>query len=382
MNPYFERQEFERRCERALALMRAKGLAALFITSEHNLYYLTGHRAFCPWDSTTRPTALILPATGQPILISHAVWQGAAQRDALLPEVRGYTELTGIPIVLLTEALRELNLTHARIGVELGHEQRLGMPPADFDALRDALPNVEWLDAAGILWRLRLLKSPAEIACLRRAGAINSAAFDAAYSQLTPGMTQEEVVHRLQAAICAGGAEVGFVSATFDPATYQALSCLPSAQPLHAGDLIFTDMGSVYRGYWSDFSRAASLGQPAGPIQRLWAAIYHVTMKGVEAMRPGVPISAIVQACAAEADIQGVALNFAAGRIGHSIGLMLTEPPSLTLHEHAVLEPGMTLTLEPGIVNSDGVFVVEQNIVITPDGADLLSAGPWDIWTA
>jgi Xaa-Pro aminopeptidase len=382
MNPYFERQEYERRCERAQTLMRAKGIAALFITSEHNLYYLTGHRPFTPWHSTTRPTVLILPAVGQPILFAHAVWLGAAQRDAWVPDVRGYTELTGLPLNLLADALRQLNLSHAAIGAELGLEQRLGLPPADFDALREALPGVEWLDAAGLLWRLRLLKSPAEIGCLRRAGAANMAAFDAVYSRLAPGMTQEEVVHQLQAAICSAGADVGFVSATFDGPTYAALSCLPSDRPLHAGDLIFTDMGSVYHGYWSDFSRAASLGQPAAAHLRLWEAIHRVTMKGVETMRPGLPIADIVAACAAEADRQGIVLNFAAGRIGHSIGLMLTEPPSVTLHEHAILEPGMALTLEPGIVNTEGVFVVEQNVVITSDGVEILSAGPWEMWIA
>ena len=88
----------------------------------------------------------------------------------------------------------------------------------------------------------------------------------------------------------------------------------------------------------------------------------------------------VVRASATEAERLGVSLKFAAGRIGHSIGLMLTEPPSLTLQEQTRLEPGMTITIEPGIVNRGGVFVVEQNVAITEGDPELLSAGPWEIW--
>jgi Xaa-Pro aminopeptidase len=95
-----------------------------------------------------------------------------------------------------------------------------------------------------------------------------------------------------------------------------------------------------------------------------------------------VTFGAVVQACADEAARLGVDLNFTGGRTGHSIGLHLAEPPSVTLDNATKLEPGMTFTLEPGIVNRTFVFVIEQNLAVTEDGYDLLTEGPWEIWVA
>lgn len=287
MNPYFTHEEYARRYERAAALMRAKGLAALFLTSDRNIYYLSGHQPFQPWYSTTRPTLLIAPTDGNPILISHEVWKGAAMRDTWISDVRGYMELGGVPTKMLVSAFHERGLATARIGAELGLEQRLGMPSADFRALQDALPAVEWVDASDILWQLRLIKSPAEIACMRKACAAAMHAFSTVFPQLTPGLTQEEVVHRLQAAICQAGADFGFCIPTFGRETNEAMACLPSAQRIEEGDLVWADLGAVYHGYWCDFSRAVSLGRPSDETLRMWEAIYRVTMRGVEAVRPG-----------------------------------------------------------------------------------------------
>jgi Xaa-Pro dipeptidase len=104
-------------------------------------------------------------------------------------------------------------------------------------------------------------------------------------------------------------------------------------------------------------------------------------MAGVEAVAPGKSLMNVVEACAKEAVRQELDLNFAAGRMGHGIGLHLAEPPSLTSDSMIFLQPGMTITLEPGVVGPSGVFIVEQNVVVTEDGVDILSNGPWQIWT-
>ena len=381
MNPYFSREEYTGRHARARELMQSNGLSALFLTSDRNIYYLTGHQPAFPWYSTTRPTLLFLPLDGQPILISHEVWKGAAIRDSWFDDVRGYTSIVGVPTDLIISMFQECNLTREKVGLELGLEQRIGMPAADFAAMRAALPAVEWTDAAGLLWDLRAIKSPAEIECLRTACTAVNHSFENVFPRLRSGMTQEQVVHKLQAAICEGGADVGFIMPTWGGESNLAMSSLPSEERLERGDLICVDMGAVHHGYWSDFSRAASLGRPSEYVLQTWEAIHRVTMKGVEAVGPGVPIGQVVKACAGEARRLNLDMNFAAGRSGHGIGLMLTEPPSMTLEERTILEPGMTITLEPGIVNEAGVFVVEQNMAVTEAGADLLSAGRWEIWT-
>ena len=382
MNPYFSCQEYAGRHARTRKLMEASDLSALFITSDRNVYYLSGHQPVLPWYTTTRPTLLLVPLEGEPILISHETWKGAAMWDSWTSDVRGYTALSGVPIDLIVSLFQERGLARGKVGLELGLEQRIGMPVSDLDAMRDALPAVTWVDAADLLWELRLIKSQAEIECMRKACIAVNHAFENVFPHLRPGLTQEDVVHRLQGTICEAGADIGFIIPTWGGESNLAMASLPSQERLKQGDFIWVDMGAVYHGYWCDFSRAASLGRPIDHVLRTWEAIHRVTMKGVEAVKPGVTIGHVVQACEEEAKRLNLDLDFAAGRAGHSIGLMVTEPPSMTLEETMVLQPGMTITLEPGIVSETGVFVVEQNMAVTGNGVDLLSAGQWEIWVA
>jgi Xaa-Pro aminopeptidase len=283
---------------------------------------------------------------------------------------------------MVADVFRELDLDHGRIGVELGIEQRMGLPFSDFSGLQAALPQVEWVDAADLLWQLRLIKSPAEIECMRRASASVMQAFTNVFPLLEPGVTQEQLMHKLNAAISEAGSEPGFIVISCDRETNLAPASLPSQRVADTRQLILVDAGASYHGYWCDFCRGVSLGRPDDRTLRAWEAMYRVTMRGVHTARPGVSVDQIVRACAQQAEEEGFQLNLSGGRMGHSIGLMITELPSMRLGEETVLQPGMTLTLEPSIVLDSTMFVVEQDFAITEEGADILSHGPWEIWVA
>jgi Xaa-Pro aminopeptidase len=304
-------------------------------------------------------------------------------RDSWIDHIQGYTEVTGVPTEMVASLFRELGLEHASVGAEFGREQRLGMPLADFLRLQDALPDVQWVDAADVFWQLRMIKSQSEIECMRKSCSATMHAFSTVFPKLGPGFTREQVVHMLQSAICDDGADFGFTLATWDRETNEAMGSLPSGEPIEKGDMVWIDLGAVYHGYWSDFSRAVSLGHPSDETLRVWEAIHYVTMKGVQTVRPGATIGQVVHACMAESERRGLDLNLAlgAGRMGHGVGLNLTEPPNVSFGETTVLQRGMTITVEPGIVGPSGVFIIEQNVAVTEDGVDVLSEGPWEIWT-
>jgi Xaa-Pro aminopeptidase len=89
--------------------------------------------------------------------------------------------------------------------------------------------------------------------------------------------------------------------------------------------------------------------------------------------RPGALARDLAVACGAEATRLDLDFTFEAGRLGHGVGLMSTEPPHIAIYDDTVLESGMVITLEPGVVNEQGTFIAEQNFVVTPDGAEVLS---------
>ena len=369
----FPREEYERRCHAAQAQMGAAGLGGLFITAEANLNYFTGHRHFAPWTTFTRPEICLLPRAGEPILILQGFLEADARRDSWVRDIRPYTPLAGAPVDLIRDVAEKLGLGRGRWGAELGSEQRLGLSYQDFLAIQRALPQATFVDASDILWRLRAIKSPAELEAMRRAAQIAAQAYDHAFGTARAGMSEKAFAALLAEAIVRAGGEVGFIMATSGRGNYDRVAGMPTDRRLERGDMLWIDLGVVSNGYWSDHCRAAVVGPPSEEQRRNWDQVVQVTRKGVEAIRPGVPVRAVVEACNAEAKRLGLEFTFAAGRLGHGMGLMSTEPPHVAGYDPTVLEPGMVVTVEPGWVLEHGAYICEENVAVTADGHEALT---------
>ncbi len=380
MNKIFSVSEYQARLVRVRAAMLRHQLDAIFITAETNIFYFSGFRPVAPWYTMTRPNICLIAVSGDPILIVHDVWKGGATADTAWADVRNFSEMYEPPIAIVAEAFKDLGLTGARVGAELGYEQRQDMSPNDFGCLQDALPGVTWADGAAALWDVRMIKSPAEIAAIRVACKINADVFESCYSGLTPEMTEVQLASNLQAGIAKHGGYFGFLASCMVPDGYETMSRLPAARPLIPNTLIWNDIGSIYNGYWSDFGRAAVIGRATDRQKRMWEGVHAVTQAGIRAAGPGRMPGEIVAACLHESVRQGLEMNFASGRIGHGLGMLLTEPPHIAAYDQQMLHPGMVITLEPGSVGPEGVYIVEQNVAITESGTELLSTGRWQIW--
>src|SRR5207247_10114754 len=120
---------------------------------------------------------------------------------------RRYERLDRAPTDELAAWLADLGLAGGRLGLELGYEQRLDLTVADFRALGAALPGAELVDAANLLWRLRMVKSEAENDRIRRACRITARAYDRFFPQAEVGMTEVELGRLFQRAAAAEGAQ-------------------------------------------------------------------------------------------------------------------------------------------------------------------------------
>ena len=369
----FPREEYEGRCRAAQARMEAAGLDGLFLTAETNLNYFTGHRHFAPWTTFTRPEICLLPQQGEPVIVLQGFLEADARRDSWVRQFRPYTPLTGTPIDLVRGTMEELGLARGRWGAELGSEQRLGLPYQDFVGIQRALPRAAFVDASDLLWGLRMAKSPAELEAMRRSAQIAAHAYDRAFDAARAGMTEKAFAALLAEAIVREGAEVGFIMATSGPGNYDRVAGMPTDRRLQPGDMIWIDLGVVYNGYWTDHCRAAVVGLPTAAQRRNWDQVVQVTAKGVEAIRPGVPVGGVVEACDAEARRLGLEFTFAAGRLGHGMGLMSTEPPHVAGYDATVLQPGMVVTVEPGWILEHGAYICEENVAVTADGHEALT---------
>jgi Xaa-Pro aminopeptidase len=377
---WFPRSEYEARARVLTAELDRRGLDALLLTWHTNLAYYTGYRPVAATSMLTRPSAALLSRAADPVLWVHTFLEADARASAWFHGVRTYGRLDGLPADEVAAEVRAQGLR--RIGVELGVEQRLGMPASDFAAIRERLSRVEWADAGPLMWAQRARKSAAELDCLRRAAHATARAYEAVLPTLAAGMTEREVGRLLQRAMLDAGADqIGFVMITSGRGNYARISGLPTDRRLGRGDMVWTDMGARVNGYWADFSRAAVIGAPTDEQQRMQELVIAATARGVERAGPGVAVGEIVRACEDEMRRRGEKITFAAGRVGHGLGLNLTEWPHVAMYDNTVLEPGMAITVEPGIVEPYGTFHVEDNLIITEMGAEVISTARRELWS-
>ena len=131
--------------------------------------------------------------------------------------------------------------------------------------------------------------------------------------------------------------------------------------------------GCTFDGYWCDFDRNYAVGEIDDACKRAHEAMWLATEAGINAARPGARTDDLFLAMNQIIEKAG-AVNSNVGRLGHGLGMQLTEPPSNRLGDGTVIEEGMVLTIEPGIEYAPGKMIVhEEDIVIRSDGAELLT---------
>jgi Xaa-Pro dipeptidase len=246
----------------------------------------------------------------------------------------------------------------------------------DFDRLRKALSDdgLELVDATPIVRTLRLVKSTAEIEKIAYICGLVSDAFSALPTLITQGETERESFRTFKIDILRRGADdVPYLVGGAGFEGYKDIISPPSNHAMQPGDILMLDTGSIFDGYFCDFDRNIAFGTPSNAVQQAYDILYRATEVGLKTARPGITAADVFHSMWRELEKWGSS-GSAAGRFGHGLGMQLTEWPSITPTDQTVLQPGMILTLEPGLEISSGRLMVhEENIVIREFGAELLT---------
>lgn len=374
MEPFFPKTEYDLRYERARRLMAQKNLDALLATNVINYTYLGGHvvPGLAPW--ATRPFVLILPRESEPMLIGQSGAKYAMEKTSNIKKLKLWSSLPfGFDVI--KEALVELKLAKARIGCELGLEERLGVSYNDFVNLQRSLPSANFVDASDVFSNLRIVKTQAEIECIKTACKATSAAYEKTFANLKVGMSVEEVQKVFLDEIIRQGLTQHFNLCRFWSKTKKSLF-------VRKEGVVWMDGGAVYKGYRCDFSRMVAVGIAHENVKTLYKKMRNITWTLIEMVKPGVTVAKLAETCKKECRKAGVSnLKLESmGRIGHGLGLgngdpysFSTELPSVSTNDSTVLEPGMIITLEPGETTDFGYFTLEEDLVVTNDGYELLT---------
>lgn len=370
----FPDSEFAARTRTAQDMMAAKQLDGLLLTTEPDVRYFSGFNTLF-WQSPTRPWFLFVPAAGKPVAVIPEI--GAAlMRTTWLDDIRTWAapapEDDGI--TLLNELLAPLSEAKGRIGLPMGHETHLRMPLADWDRLRASLPGLQVVDVTTALQSLRMVKSDAEIEKLRHICEIGSAAFERVPEIIAVGQPLEEVFRAFRReALVLGADDVPYLVGGAAPGGYADVISPPSRRPLRSGDILMLDTGCTWDGYFCDFDRNWAIGRPTDAARRAYDLLWRATDAGLKAAKPGNTCRDLFQAMSAviaEMDDSGGDI----GRLGHGLGMQLTEQPSHAAFDQTELKEGMVLTLEPSLGYGDGLMMVhEEDIVVRRHGPELLT---------
>lgn len=380
--PPITKDEYRSRVSTVQKLMAKASIDVILITTEANFRYLTGF-ASQTWVNLSRPRYCLVPREGDPVIVCPQTNVVSMKATSWVSDIRTWPaprpEDDGITILI--DAIHSMLRRGMKLGLELGPESRIGFPAHDFIKILREVSAESVADGFAILRDVRMVKSPAEVARCELICGIASDAFIALPSKLKIGDSERIACAKLREELARRGAETTpYLICRSGEGGYDCINMGPTDRILKPGDAMIIDNGSTYDGYFCDFDREYFFGEASPQIKSAYSQVWSATERGIEATRPGIRMCDLFNEMAKELGAETIQ-GSNVGRIGHGLGMLLTEPPSINSTDQTVIVPGMILTIEPGLgfiyQGADGpqkkVMVHEENVVVTEDGCRLLT---------
>ena len=344
-----------------------KGLDALIISSPINFTYASGCCISTQKTIPSRTAYVIFSIESDPVLVACATEQSYVRKASKIHDMRFYVEHYQDPTDLVAGVLKERTKQHSkRVGIEedfftLNH----------FSGLKRALPGTIFEPIDTFFAECRAIKTEREIEILRTAAQSTARVIETTFSHIQEGMTELDLAERLAGGIMKEGADnVAFIALSSGTNRF-IMHHYPENKPVTKGELVHTDFGAIWRGYYSDLVRMASIGEPTEDELFKSRAVYKAHRAVIEKMKPGVPVADLYRICKKTLESEG--LQFDIPHIGHSVGLELHEEPVISMFCKHVLKENMVFCIEPGLLSKTDFYHIEDMVVVEKDGARFLS---------
>ena len=370
----FDISEYENRLDNIQRLMHSQKMDAILLTTQVDIEYYTGFKTQF-FQSPTRPWYVLIPSDNKPKAIIPTIGE-SGMRKTWLDDIQTWTSPNpkddGISLLLAT--IKSLTSKYKCLGVPKSQESVLRMPLDDYEGLVKSLSGREIKDANKILRQVRLVKSSAEIDKIRHICQLTSQGFIDLIDLLKAGDSERENCQRFKQCLLALGVDDSpYIVAGSGKDGYGSIIMGPGDKIIEEGDLFIIDTGSVFDSYFCDFDRNFAFGHICDEAREAYEVVFKATDAGFRASQVGNTTSDVFHAMN-DVMQKGGALGNSVGRLGHGLGLQLTEWPSNTATDNTILRPGVILTLEPGMAYLPGKEMVhEENIVITESGPEWLT---------
>ena len=377
---HFEREEYAARLDKLTASMREEKLDAMLLFAQESMYWLTGYDTFgfCFFQ------CLVVKADGNMTLLTRSADLRQARQTSIIERIVVWTDRAKAdPSVDLKNLLSDLDLLGARIGVEYDTH---GLTGANCRKLDNQLHSfAELVDESYLVSRLRMIKSPAEIAYVRRAAALTDAALDAALPLVRPGADEADILAAMQGAVFSGGGDYPaneFIIGSGE----DALLCRYKSgrRQLTANDQLTLEWAGTFAHYHVPMMRTVIIGEPTPRHVELYEACREALVDITAILKPGTTFGEVFDAHAAVMDARGLTRH-RLNACGYSVGARFT--PSWMEHQmfHAgqprLIAPDMTLFVHMIIMDSEAgtAMTLGQTYLTTEDEPEALTARLLDL---
>lgn len=262
---------------------------------------------------------------------------------------------------------------------ELGFEHRY-MPVLQCENLKKSLPKVKLIGAGGYVEQLRAIKDGEEVARIKAAQRMAEKAFEHILGFIKPGRTEREISIELEIAFLRAGADdKAFDVIALTGAKSSMPHGAPDDTPVKAGDFVTMDFGAMHQGYRSDMTRTVAVGHATDKMRSVYELTLKAQLKALEAVGPGMVCSEI-DAVARDIIYAGGYKGCFGHGLGHGVGLEIHEEPRFSAVCDEITQPGMVMTVEPGIyIPGEFGVRIEDMGVITEDGFDNFTQSPKEL---
>ena len=377
----FDKSEFIDRVGKAQKVLVSRKLDAILLASEADIRYFTGFMTQF-WQSPTRPWFIIIKPEGAPVAVIPSIGV-QLMKNCYIDDIHSWSSPAehddGIGLLLqVLQTICGSNTKH--LGLLMGRETNFRAPLSDIIKLTTENSQIKCFDVTGEIQKIRMIKSPLEIEKLRFICKLVSEVFEDLPNWISEGLPLSDLFRTFKIkALTLGVDDTPYLVGAAGAGGYFDIIAPPNDQPLRNGDIFMLDTGCVWDGYFSDFDRNFALGHASEKAQIAHQTLISATDEAVKSIKPGITtcqdlfhtMNHILYPDIDQSNLKSDDV----GRFGHGVGIQLTEPPSHTSWDTTILQPGMTITLEPSIIygEKDFLMVAEENILVSETGFEYLT---------
>ncbi len=346
--------ELSDRRERLVTALDGMHADAFLVTALPNVRYLAGF---------TGSNAILLLTSERALLFTDPRYQTQAPQESDCD-----VNIAKGPLV--EEAAKWIR--RLRIRVLAFEENRISFN--EYRGMKAKLAAVRLKPVANAIERLRMVKTAAEIATIRAAVQLNSAALEQALRHFKSSMTEVDLAAEIEYRMRRLGADGTAFETIVASGQRSALPhAHPTDHPIQSDQLLLVDMGSRVAGYCSDMTRTHAVGKLNPKARRMYRAVLESQLAAIDALRPGVTCAAVDRA--ARNVLRGYGMEaYFIHSTGHGLGLEIHESPRVGRKDKTKLESGMVITVEPGVYQERaGGIRIEDTVVVTNGGCEVLT---------